>query len=94
MLRPMARQLLTCFLSMALLLGGASAAHACEEAAITVYRSASCECCTAWENHLSTAGFAVTDVVSDNLGPFKSSHVLLGERSFVQERTRRSKKEP
>ena len=74
MLRPMARQLLTCFLSLALLLGGASAAHAGEEAAITVYRSASCECCTAWENHLSAAGFAVTDVVSNNLGPVKTSN--------------------
>lgn len=79
MLRPMVQQLLNLLLSTALLLGAATAAHAGERAAITVYRSASCECCTAWENHLSTAGFAVTDVVSDNLGPVKSSHGITAE---------------
>ena len=79
MLRPMAQQLLNCLLSTALLLGAATTAQAGEGPAISVHRSASCGCCTAWEDHLRAAGFVVTDVVSDNLGAVKTSHGINAE---------------
>lgn len=50
-----------------------------EGPAITVHRTADCGCCTAWEDHLKASGFAVTDVVSDNLAELKTSHGITEE---------------
>ena len=36
---------------------------------ITVVRSASCECCRQWEQHLEAAGFRINDQISDSLDP-------------------------
>ena len=36
---------------------------------ITVVRSASCECCRQWEQHLAAAGFRINDQISDSLDP-------------------------
>lgn len=39
--------------------------------AITVYRDASCGCCSKWIDHLDRHGFNVKDRVVDNLGSIK-----------------------
>ena len=36
---------------------------------ITVVRSASCECCRQWEQHLEAAGFRINDQISDSIDP-------------------------
>ena len=38
---------------------------------ITVYKTPTCGCCTAWEDHLREAGFQVESLVRDNLVPIK-----------------------
>ena len=35
--------------------------------AITIMRSASCGCCTKWGEHIAAAGFAITDVVTEEM---------------------------
>lgn len=42
--------------------------------AITVYRDASCGCCSKWIDHLDKHGFNVTDRVVDNLGSIKDQN--------------------
>ena len=70
----------SCLLSSLLvLLVAAANAQAQTNPKVVVHRSASCDCCTAWENHLSAAGFAVTDVVSNNLGAVKTSNGITPE---------------
>ncbi|MDX8387272.1 MAG: DUF411 domain-containing protein [Ghiorsea sp.] len=41
---------------------------------ITVYKSATCGCCTGWVNHLKAAGFEVTAINSDNMGSIKQKY--------------------
>lgn len=65
--------------SLLVLLVAAANAQAQTSPKVVVHRSANCDCCTAWENHLSAAGFAVTDVVSNNLGPVKTSNGITSE---------------
>jgi hypothetical protein len=38
---------------------------------MTVYKSDSCGCCKLWVTHLEKAGFVVTVVTENNLGPVK-----------------------
>jgi hypothetical protein len=38
---------------------------------ITVHKSDSCGCCKLWVTHLEKAGFAVTVLTENNLGPIK-----------------------
>ncbi len=40
--------------------------------AITVYKSASCGCCSAWVDHMKANGFVVTVRDTDNLTPVKT----------------------
>ena len=40
-----------------------------ESPQITVVRSASCECCRQWEQHLEAAGFRINDQISDSIDP-------------------------
>ena len=47
--------------------------------AITVHRTENCGCCTAWEQHMSAAGFAVTDVVNNRMEALKSAHGITPE---------------
>lgn len=41
---------------------------------ITVYKSPTCGCCSAWEDHLREEGFQVKSVSRDDLAPVKSEH--------------------
>ena len=66
-------------LSSLVLLVAAANTQAQTSPKVVVHRSASCDCCTAWKNHLSAAGFAVTNVVSNNLGPVKTSNGITPE---------------
>jgi len=40
--------------------------------AITVYKSPTCGCCTAWVDHMKANGFAVTVRDMDNVAPIKA----------------------
>ncbi len=44
---------------------------AAEGVQITMYKSPTCGCCTAWEDHMREAGFEVESVLRDNLAPVK-----------------------
>ncbi|EAU73188.1 DUF411 domain-containing protein [Synechococcus sp. RS9916] len=65
--------------SLLVLLVAAASAQAQTNPKVVVHRSASCDCCTSWENHLSAAGFVITDVVSNNLDAVKSSNGIIPE---------------
>ena len=41
---------------------------------ITVYRSASCGCCTQWGEHLAAAGFRIDDQVTEAMDGVKEQH--------------------
>lgn len=47
--------------------------------AITVYRDASCGCCSKWIDHLDKHGFNVTDRLVDNLGSIKHQNRVPAE---------------
>lgn len=38
---------------------------------LTVHKTPSCGCCTLWVEHMREAGFTVSEVVEDDLGPVK-----------------------
>ena len=40
---------------------------------VVVFRSAACECCRAWESHLTEAGFVVQDHVADDMNAIKDA---------------------
>ena len=40
---------------------------------VVVFRSADCECCRAWESHLTEAGFLVQDHVADDMNAIKDA---------------------
>ena len=40
---------------------------------VVVFRSAACECCRAWESHLTEAGFSVQDHVADDMNAIKDA---------------------
>jgi len=42
--------------------------------AITVYKSSTCGCCTAWESYLTKAGFHVTSVSTDEMTDIKEKY--------------------
>ena len=46
---------------------------------ITVYRSASCGCCKAWEEYLRKNGFTVKDIVQDDLSAIKAESGVTGK---------------
>lgn len=68
-------------------------AHA-DGTSITILRSASCSCCTQWEDHIAAAGFAINDVVTDEMDQVKqqldipdeltSCHTALVENYVVE----------
>ena len=47
--------------------------------AITIMRSASCGCCTRWGEHIAAAGFAITDVVTEEMDRVKQQHGIPDE---------------
>jgi len=47
--------------------------------AITIMRSASCGCCTKWGEHIAAAGFAITDVVTEEMDRVKQQHAIPDE---------------
>lgn len=71
--------LLSSVLALLVLVVAAAGAQAQPDPKIVVHRSASCDCCTAWKEHLTTAGFAVTDVVSDDLNRVKVANGITAE---------------
>ena len=50
-------------------------------AQITLYRSASCGCCTRWGDHARQAGFQVQEKVIDEMDNLKRSHGITRELS-------------
>ena len=42
--------------------------------AMTIYRSASCGCCTQWGEHIAAAGFRINDQVSDDMDRVKQAN--------------------
>ena len=44
---------------------------------MTVYKSPTCGCCTAWVDHVKQAGFRVTVVDTTNLEPIKARYGIL-----------------
>ena len=61
---------------------GATAAHA-GSLAVDVAKTATCGCCSAWVNHMKSAGFAVnaTDMAMGQLIKFKQKHGISAELS-------------
>lgn len=43
---------------------------------ITVYKSPTCGCCTAWEAHMSKAGFKVTSKATDNMTEIRKQYAV------------------
>jgi len=48
---------------------------------ITVYRSASCECCKGWMAHLTDHNFSVKDVVVNDVNPYKQRFGVPAQRA-------------
>ena len=48
---------------------------------ITVYRSASCGCCTQWGAHLAAAGFRIDDQVTESIDGVKEQHGIEPDRA-------------
>ena len=42
--------------------------------AMTIYRSASCGCCTQWGEHIAAAGFRINDQVNDDMDRVKQAN--------------------
>ena len=40
---------------------------------ITVYRSASCGCCTSWGSHIASAGYRIEDHVTEDMDAVKKA---------------------
>jgi hypothetical protein len=40
---------------------------------MTVYRSASCGCCTQWGSHIASAGYRIEDHVTENMDAVKKA---------------------
>jgi hypothetical protein len=60
-----------------LMLAGAVAAVAAQQAskpAVTLYKSASCGCCSLWADHMTAAGFDVKTIVVEDLGTPKVAY--------------------
>ena len=51
----------------------AAALAAANGVEVVVFRSAACECCRAWESHLTEAGFLVQDHVADDMNAIKDA---------------------
>ena len=61
---------------------GSNARHdACQWSEITVYRSASCGCCTQWGAHLAAAGFRIDDQVTESMDGVKEQHGIAPDRA-------------
>ena len=41
---------------------------------MTVYRSASCGCCTSWGSHIASAGYRIEDHVTEDMDAVKKAH--------------------
>lgn len=56
-----------------------AAGHAVSDSMLemTVYKSPTCGCCTAWVDHVRQAGFRVTVVDTTNLEPIKARYGIL-----------------
>jgi hypothetical protein len=56
--------------------GGGAQPQTTEAMTVTVYKSPTCGCCTAWEDHLRESGFAVESRPVDNVNEIKQRHGL------------------
>lgn len=57
-----------------LLVASADGPRAADAPVVTVYKSPSCGCCTAWAEHMEEAGFAVEVVDDPDLRAVKAEH--------------------
>jgi len=58
--------------ALTILISGCEQGNAASE--ITVYKSPTCGCCTAWIDHLKADGFHVTAINSDNMDSIKQQY--------------------
>jgi hypothetical protein len=49
------------------------------QAAVTVYKTATCGCCAKWVDHMRAAGFDVRTTDVENIGEVKSTYGVPGE---------------
>ena len=49
--------------------------------AMTIYRSASCGCCTQWGEHIAAAGFRINDQVSDDMDRVKQANGIAPDQA-------------
>lgn len=72
--RGLIAKLLAVGMMVAIALLGPSTAQAQAATELTVYRSPSCNCCGHWVDHMQAAGFAVEDVVTDDMDAIKDQY--------------------
>ena len=49
--------------------------------AMTIYRSASCGCCTQWGEHIAAAGFRINDQVNDDMDRVKQANGIAPDQA-------------
>jgi hypothetical protein len=72
--RGLIARLLVVGMMVAIALFGPLTAQAQAATELTVYRSPSCNCCGHWVDHMQAAGFAVDDVVTDDMDAIKDQY--------------------
>ncbi|PZV03170.1 MAG: metal-binding protein [Leptolyngbya sp.] len=72
--RGLIAKLMAVGMVVAIALLGPSTAQAQAATALTVYRSPTCNCCGHWVDHMQAAGFAVEDVVTDDMEAIKTQY--------------------
>lgn len=72
--RGLIARLMAVGMMIAIALFAPSNAQALAATELTVYRSPSCNCCGHWVDHMQTAGFAVEDVVTDDMDAIKDQY--------------------
>lgn len=70
--RGLIARLLALGIFLAIALFNPAPAQAATE--LTVYRSPTCNCCGRWVEHMQAAGFAVQDVVTDDMDAIKAQY--------------------
>lgn len=72
--RGLIAKLMAVGMVVAIALINPSTAQAQAVTELTVYRSPSCNCCGHWVEHMQAAGFAVEDVVTDDMEAIKAQY--------------------
>ena len=72
--RGLIAKLLAVGMMVAIALLGPSTAQAQAATELTVYRSPTCNCCGHWVDHMQAAGFAVENVITDDMDAIKDQY--------------------